>query len=244
MSDKLREHLADPNSYAATFFYGSDGNGGLWKTRNVPAKYSDTWLEDLPIEADNPLAYRTIQKYCDNILQYVDEKKVGLFLFSKPSAENKFGTGTGKTSSAVAVLNHCLYEKLRLHLRGEQTITDNPVYFLKATDLQTAFNAQFRGTMQMQQEASERYYSIKNRAMSVSLLVIDDVATKASTEAFTSELYELIDHRSTEELVTVYTSNVTLDEVAELLGDRIASRIEGSTVSIPFGGRDHRKKVL
>lgn len=598
MTEKLREYLADPNSYPAVYMYGADGKGGLWATRNVPAKYSELWLEDLPIEAENPQAYQLVQKYIGDIVKYVDEKKVGLFFFSKPSAENKFGTGTGKaqplyskvltpngykkmgdiklgdavvdgegnttevigvypqgkkpvyrvhlqdstyidvsdehlnsvqyydrhkkrlvdeilttneliakledntrysrprkyrikipvidcwdennlpvnpyvmgallgdgglssdsilftnseedivekmgillsqigyelryssgtsyrisridrkqssqlkdgeinlhclikqlglkglsidkhipemylkssieqrtqllqglidtdgyicgggtveystsspqlsddftflarslgirvtverrssgytnngeyfpcntsyrhhlkipkwlsfysskkhserfkerqnepirridkieyigeedcqcimvespchtyitdnftvthnTSAAVAVLNGYLYERLRLHLRGEKLITDNPVYFLKGTELQTAYNSQFRGNFSMQEEASERYYSIKDRAKKVDLLVLDDIGTRSTTEAFKDELYELIDHRVSEELVTVFTSNVTLAEVAELQGDRIASRIEGATVAVPFGGKDFRRKQL
>ena len=244
MGEKLREYLADPNSYAATFFYGSDGKGGLWKTRNVPSKYSECWMENLPVEKENPLAYKTIEKFCGNVVHYVDEQNVGLFLFSKPSPENTFGTGTGKTTAAVTVLNHYIYERLRLHLRGEKLIEDNPVYFLKSTDLQTSFNAQFRGNPQMQQEASERYYRMKERAKSVDLLVLDDVATKTATEAFTEEMYDLIDHRASEDLTTVFTSNVTLEEIAKLQGDRIASRIEGMTVQVSFGGRDWRKKTL
>lgn len=244
MTDKLRQYLADPESYPAVFMYGSDGKGGLWKTRNVPAKYSECWMENLPIETANPKAYATVEKYVSDIIHYVDEKKVGLFFFSKPTVENPFGTGTGKTTTAVTILNHYLYERLRLHLRGDKDIVDNPVYFLKSNDLQVAFNAQFRGTAQMQQEASTRYYAIKKRAKTVDLLVVDDIATKASTEAFTEELYELVDHRSTEELVTIYTSNEPLSEVGKLLGDRIASRIEGATVALPFTGKDWRKKTI
>lgn len=597
MTDKLRQYLADPESYPAVFMYGSDGKGGLWKTRNVPAKYTECWMENLPIEAANPKAYATVEKYVSDIIHYVDEKRVGLFFFSKPTVENPFGTGTGKaqpltskvltpsgyklmgdiqvgdsmvdgngeltevigvypqgkrkvyrihlqdktfievseghlnsvqyydkhakeyinevltteeliaklekntrfsrprkyripvpvvdvwddadlpidpyllgvligdgglsgrsitftnsepdivkkvneilaeigyelresmnkygisridrkqasqldendcnlhknirdlglnclsvdkhipdvylnssirqrtellqglmdtdghvsksgaveystsskqlsedfsylarslgirvttsikksgytengkyhacndsyrhymkvpsslkffssekhtnrfrerqnepirridkveyvgeaecqcisvaspshtyitdnftvthnTTAAVTILNHYLYERLRLHLRGDKDIVDNPVYFLKSNDLQVAFNAQFRGTAQMQQEASTRYYAIKKRAKTVDLLVVDDIATKASTEAFTEELYELVDHRSTEELVTIYTSNEPLSEVGKLLGERIASRIEGATVALPFTGKDWRKKTI
>lgn len=244
MTDKLRQYLSDQTSYPAVFMYGSDGQGGLWKTRNVPTKYSECWMENLPIEAANPIAFATVEKYVSDIIHYVDEKRVGLFFFSKPTVENPFGTGSGKSTTAVTILNHYLYERLRLHLRGDKDIVDNPVYFLKSNDLQVAFNAQFRGTPQMQQEASTRYYAIKQRAKTVDLLVVDDLATKASTEAFTEELYELVDHRSTEELVTIYTSNEPLSEVGKLLGDRIASRIEGSTVAVPFTGKDWRKKTL
>lgn len=244
MTDKLLDLLKDSDSYPAIMMYGSNGNGGLWKSRNVPAKYSESWLDNLPIEADNPTAHATICKYCNSVVRYVQEKRVGLFLFSRPNSENKFGTGTGKTHSSITVLNHYLLERLRQHVKGEQKITDNPVYFCKSTDLQTAYNAQFRGTPEMQREASQKYYAVKSRVKKVELLVLDDVATKATTEAYTEELYEIIDHRATEELTTIFTSNMTLDEVADMLGHRIASRIEGMTVPVAFQGKDHRKKVL
>lgn len=244
LQDKLLELLADENSYPYIFMYGSDGTGGLWKSRNVPAKYSNNFIDSLPIAEENPVAYATVEKYVGNVIQYVQEKKVGLFFFSKPCPENKFGTGTGKTTAAITILNHYLLERLRQHLKNVRSIDDNPVYFCKSTDLQTAFNAQFRGSSEMQKDASERYYAIKNRAKAVELLVFDDIATKASTESFTEELYEIIDHRATEELATIYTSNMTLEDVAGLLGDRIASRIEGMTVPVAFTGRDYRRKVL
>jgi DNA replication protein DnaC len=244
MHDKFTELLQDTSSYPYIFLYGNDGNGGLWKTRNVPAKYSDCFMENLPIESENPTAYATIQKYSDNILHYVQDKKVGLFLFSKPTQEISFGTGTGKTQSAITLLNHYLLARVRQHVTGELRITDNPVYFCKSTDLQTLFNSQFRGSPDMQRAAGEKYYSVKARVKAVDFLVLDDVATRASSEAYTEELYEIIDHRATEELVTVFTSNVNMEEVTKLLGDRIASRIHAMTVPVVFTGRDYRRKVL
>lgn len=244
MSDRFTELLQDQSSYPYIFLYGTDGNGGLWKTRNVPAKYSDCLLETLPFQQENPTAYATVVKYVENIQHYVHEKSVGLFLYSKPTAENRFGTGTGKTHSAITILNEYLLERVKQHVTGQSKITDNPVYFCKSTDLQTLFNSQFRGTADMQQAASAKYYAVKNRVKSVDLLILDDVATKATSDAYTEELYEIIDHRATEELTTVFTSNIPINEVADLLGDRIASRVEGMTVPVVFTGVDHRKKVL
>lgn len=244
MTDKFAELLADTSSYPYIYLFGTDGTGGLWKTRNVPVKYSDCRLDNLPTKAENPTGYATVEKYCQNSITFVHDKRVGLFFFSRPSQQNKFGTGTGKTQSAITVLNEYLLERVKLHVSGQHRIEYNPVYFLKSTELQTVFNSQFRGTYQMQEDASKKYYAVKDRAKTVDLLVFDDVATKGITEAYTEELYEIIDHRATEELATIFTSNVPLSELAELLGDRIASRIEGMTVPVEFKGKDWRKKVL
>lgn len=244
MTDKFAELLADTSSYPYIYLFGTDGTGGLWKTRNVPVKYSDCRMDNLPTKAENPTAFATVEKYCSDSITFVHDKRVGLFFFSRPSQQNKFGTGTGKTQSAITILNEYLLERVKLHVSGQQRIEYNPVYFLKSTELQTVFNSQFRGTYQMQEDASKKYYAVKDRAKTVDLLVFDDVATKGTTEAYTEELYEIIDHRATEELATIFTSNVPLSEIAELLGDRIASRIEGMTVPVEFKGKDYRKKVL
>lgn len=244
MADKFTELLSDTSSYPYIYLFGTDGNGGLWKTRNVPVKYSDCRLNNLPTQEANPTGYATVEKYCSDSVNFIHEKRVGLFFYSRPSQENRFGTGTGKTQSAITILNEYLIERVKLHVTGQRVITDNPVYFCKSTDLQTTFNSQFRGTYQMQETASKKYYAVKDRIKSVDLLVFDDVATKATTEAFTEELYEIIDYRATEELATIFTSNVPLSEIADLLGDRIASRIEGMTVPVEFKGKDFRKKVL
>lgn len=244
MTDKFAELLDDTSSYPYIYLFGTDGTGGLWKTRNVPIKYSDCRLDNLPTKAENPTAFATVEKYCSDSITFVHDKRVGLFFFNRPSQQNKFGTGTGKTQSAITVLNEYLLERVKLHVSGQQRIEYNPVYFLKSTELQTVFNSQFRGTYQMQEDASKKYYAVKDRAKTVDLLVFDDVATKGTTEAYTEELYEIIDHRATEELATIFTSNVPLSEIAELLGDRIASRIEGMTVPVEFKGKDWRKKVL
>ena len=72
------------------------------------------------------------------------------------------------------------------------------------------------------------------------LLVLDDIAIKNCTEAFMSELYEVIDHRVSEELATIYTSNVSREELEDILGQRIQSRLYENCIPIELNGEDHR----
>lgn len=238
----------DWTCFACTFMHGvAGGNGGLWATTGVPKAYKKARLENLPIEEANPKAYAIIKKYVENVLMFVQEKHAGLFLYSIPEASNPFGTGTGKTTSAVTVLNHFLIERARAYLKGQQDMKGNPALFVKATELQNAFNAQFRGTKQMQEEASQRYYNLKKALKNTELIVMDDIATRGSriSEAFEDELYEILDYRSTHsEGATIFTSNVTLEELRNSLGDRIASRIAGMTVKVGFKGSDNRLDSL
>lgn len=81
--------------------------------------------------------------------------------------------------------------------------------------------------------------------MSVELLVFDDIGIRQKiTDNFENELTEIIDGRDSDTLATIYTSNLPIDKLADTLGDRIASRIDGMTVSVAFKGKDHRKGGL
>jgi DNA replication protein DnaC len=237
----------DYTCYPCTFMHGVEGGkGGLWATTGVPKKYKGARLSNLPIAEANPKAYAIVKKYCENVLTFAQDKQVGLFLYSIPQDDNPFGTGTGKTTSAVTILNHFVIERARAYLKGQQELKDNPAIFVKSTELQNSFNAQFRGTRQMQEDASVRYYNLKKALKKTELVVLDDIATRGSriSEAFEDELYEILDFRSTNGHSTIFTSNVTLEEMSKSLGDRIASRIAGMTVKVGFKGSDNRLDSL
>lgn len=238
------KRTCDYTCFACTFMHGLDGNGGLWATTGVPKKYRGSRIENLPIKEDNPKAFTLLEKYVGDILRYVQEKNVGLFLYSLPSPSNPFGTGTGKTTSATAVLNHYVIERSKAYLTGKQEITENPAIFVKATELQNSFNAQFRGTLEMKDKASTRYYRLKQALKQTELVVIDDIATRGSriSEAFEDELYEIIDYRASQvdNGATIFTSNVNMDELENNLGQRIASRIAGMVIKVGYQGSDKR----
>lgn len=224
--------------------HGVSGTSGLWRASNVPMKYCGSLGDTLPIEGDNPLAYAFVMAYIANVLENV-QKGTGLFFYSIPNAENKFGTGTGKTTAATAIINEYLLARVKEDSRGTRKITHNPVLFYKASELQNLYNAQFRGTAEMQDEASRKYYKIKKMLMSVELVCLDDIGIRTKiTDAFENEITEIIDGRDSKMLATIYTSNLPIDKLAETMGERIASRIAGMTKQVAFKGKDHRKVNL
>lgn len=223
--------------YPYIFLHGTDGKGGFWKTRNVPSKYSDYFIENLPISEDNPKVYSAIKNYCENVIDRVQGTNRGIYFCGN--------TGTGKTASAVTILNEYLLARVIQHVTGKKQIEFNPVLFIKLADLQNIYNSQFRGSNEMQNTASERYYSFKQRMKEVDLLVIDDVALRGLPEGFQNELYEIIDYRATEDITTIITSNIPYEELPEFVGDRIASRIQGMCgTQVILKGSDHRKGGL
>lgn len=234
----------NPLCYPFIVLHGQKGESGFWRASGVPNKYKDMMLHNIPIKEENPQAFAMIERYIQKIEEVVEEKGLGLFIYSIPNKDNLFGTGTGKTTTAVAILNEYVIDATRRHLKGQKELKKNPALFVKASEFQNKYNAQFRGNFDMQQEASSGFYKLKDRMKYVPLLVLDDIAVRDTTEAFKNELFEVIDYRATEDLTTIFTSNYPMTKLSEFLGERIVSRIDGMTLQIGFQGKDHRKGGL
>jgi DNA replication protein DnaC len=223
--------------------HGESGESGIVGLAGVPKKYKTATKANLPIKEDNPEIYEAIIAICNNIEDFID-KGVGLYLYSVPNPQNPRGTGTGKTTSALTILNSYLAHRLVQHIKGEREIKELPALFVKASKLQNSYNAQFRGTKEEQEEASSKFYKLKKLMIQTDLLVIDDIALRSSTEAFANEVYEIIDERVTEERAIIMTSNEPIETVGKVLSEQIRSRIEGSCELLAFEGKDHRKKGM
>lgn len=230
--------------YPYTFLHGSEGNRGFYHKTNVPTKYQKCRLSNLPIAEQNPKIKTVIDRYLGDIDRYIISENRGLFLFSIPNPQNLFGTGVGKTTTACTILNEYLIYRVKQHLKGELELSENPTYFIKASEFQNTYNSQFRGDSERQKEASESYYRMKARMKNVELLVIDDIAIRDLTEALKNELFEVIDYRVVEDKTTIYTSNHPLGNIIEMLGERICSRIDGTTYALGFEGQDKRKEKM
>jgi DNA replication protein DnaC len=140
-------------------------------------------------------------------------------------------------------LNSYLTHRLVQHIKGEREIKDLPALFVKASKLQNQYNSQFRGTQSDQEDAQSKFYKLKKLMIETDLLVLDDIALRGATEAFTNEMYEIIDERVTEERAIILTSNEPIETVGKILSEQIRSRIEGSCELLAFEGKDHRRRV-
>ena len=83
---------------------------------------------------------------------------------------------------------------------------------------------------------------IINKYVNKNYLVIDDIGVEKTTDFNFNILYEIIDRRYMKmKKGLIITSNLSLDKLAEKLGDdRIPSRIAGMSVIIKLEGRDRR----
>ncbi|WP_250637008.1 ATP-binding protein [Lentibacillus amyloliquefaciens] len=74
------------------------------------------------------------------------------------------------------------------------------------------------------------------------LLVLDDIGAEQQTEWSTSKLFEILDDRSGK--ATVYTTNLSSDELKERVGERNFSRMMDNTNVIVMNGSDYRRRAF
>ena len=223
--------------------HGETGNGGVLGAAQVPKVFRSILLKDLPFQTDNPKAFKTIKFYVSDIVNQV-EQGTGLYLHGIPSSTNPRGCGNGKSTAAASIVNEYLVARVIQDVKKERRIDDVPALFMNVSKFQNTFNAMFRGTSHLKDQATNDYYNLKTLMKKVPLLVFDDIGVRDATESFKGEFYEVIDDRSNELLANVFTSNVPTEDLTKILDDRIASRIEGAALIIPFGGQDHRRRGL
>jgi DNA replication protein DnaC len=81
-----------------------------------------------------------------------------------------------------------------------------------------------------------------DRLAGADLLHIDDLGAEHRTEWVLEQLYTIVNSRYEDERSTIVTSNLGRDELAEQLGERIVSRLEGCCDVLPFYGPDQRQQ--
>jgi DNA replication protein DnaC len=134
--------------------------------------------------------------------------------------------GSGKTHLAIALMLYWYAEKFDPR-RLKACYLSLPYFFLS---LRNSFG---RNTGDAEADIVERYSSI-------SLLLIDDLGAQKISEWSRESLYVLVDRRYREKLPTIVTSNLDLDQISELIDDRIASRLAEMCTVMHLAGDDHR----
>jgi len=72
------------------------------------------------------------------------------------------------------------------------------------------------------------------------VLVLDNLGVEKTSDWVLQTLYTIIDRRYREELRTIITSNLSIEEIREKLDDKIASRIVGMCRVCILRGMDRR----
>lgn len=131
-------------------------------------------------------------------------------------------TGTGKTHQAYGLLREIALAAARANRRCRWRFTTHP-----------NLNAEMRP------KPDESHTFALEPYLEADLLILDDVGAGKQSD-FTSEtLTRLVDHRWAGRLPTVYTTNLTADQLEQAVGDRVLSRMADATV-VALTGPDRR----
>lgn len=218
--------------------HGINGTGGKVYMSDVPPAYRNITAATSPVREDQPEVYEIVDAYVETFSRIfeVDAEPVkSLYLFSR-------SPGTGKTTTAVAIMHEYLIRYyIECRKRGIP-IQDRPVYFLSVNGWQSLYNEFNRSRVPeyIAELAAESYYQKMSAAKTVNFVVLDDIGVRDASDAFRADLHEIIDARITNELPTVYTSNIPLDELKYVYDERLADRIRDRCVDVHFEGTSKR----
>lgn len=112
--------------------------------------------------------------------------------------------GSGKTYLAASIANELMESQLK-------------VLFLVVPDLLDELRATYKS------EVSE--LDLLDTARTIPILILDDLGAHNYTDWTRNRLYSIINYRLNEQLPTVITSNLSLDEMEDHIGLRTTSRI-------------------
>jgi DNA replication protein DnaC len=151
-------------------------------------------------------------------------KKIKKFLTSDSNNLNFFlygGVGTGKTYSAYAIAKLYFVNKMSVRLYN---------YIDLLTQIKESFG----------KPGSDDF--IKEKVCSQDAIILDDLGAEKVTEWTLEILYRLIDHRYINMIPLIIISNLNIEDLSKIYGDRIMSRIVGIMGDniIKFTGKDRR----
>lgn len=175
----------------------------------------------IPEMADIP-AFEALNEYKERVLEKVQAGE-GLYIWGK-------STGNGKTSWACKIMSH-YFRKIAFDtgLENEGLYIFLPTFLEELRDNYDNKDPEFEQVLTM--------------VKGCKLLIIDDIGAERVTDWVRERVVSIINTRVSNNLATIYTSNLSPEELKEELGDRISSRVVGSSQIIEMVGGDRRLGV-
>ncbi|KUP31118.1 DNA replication protein [Bacillus halotolerans] len=225
--------------------HGVSGNGGRSAAAGLPREYRLVTLGNSPARGDQPEAYKAVDAYASTFDRQFDQQDGTITPAERIKDLYLVGEepGTGKTTTAAALLN----EWMRVHYSGSLRRglgpSQRPAYFLDVNAWQNDYNEFNRPRVpdSVAEPAAARYYRALEAAKTAPFAVLDDIGVRDATDGFRGDLHAVINARVTNQLPTIYTSNVALGSLATVFGEkRLADRIGDLCREIEFVGESKR----
>lgn len=148
-------------------------------------------------------------------VEQLRESRKGLFLHGS--------VGTGKTHIAYAIAKE-MYEERRVQVK-----------FWNSAELMNRIRESYGN--RYEGDYVDEILAFKG------LLVIDDVGSERLTDWVAEQFYLIVNKKYNDMLPVIFTSNFNVGELAERVGERVASRLVEMCEVIELGGEDRRLKV-
>jgi DNA replication protein DnaC len=190
---------------------------------NIPPRFAGKSIESFKADRNRALsAIREIAKayvsgFTPRTLDAAETSFNGLLFIG--------GVGSGKTHMAVAILRAVI----------ERGFTGR---YCNVVDLLDDLRASY------QPNAPQSGQEIIDAIVDVDLLVLDDLGAEAPTGWVHDRLYQIVNRRYEESHPTIITTNLSLDELGEQVGQRITSRLCEMCQRVDFPDQDWRRKRL
>jgi DNA replication protein DnaC len=213
--------------------HGYSGQGGRVANANTPADYRLLTLATSPARENQAKIYGTLEKYTqtfDRQFEADGNRIKSLFLWSE-------SPGTGKTTTAIAVLNEWLIAHYLGSLKRNRQAQQTAAYFLDVNAFQTDYNL---ATMTNDDVAMGSIKATIQRAQQAPFAVLDDIGVRSASEAFRSYVHAIVNYRTANGLPTIFTSNLPIEEMAVVFDARLYDRMRDMCAVLHFSGESKR----
>lgn len=200
----------------------------------MPREYRGITLFNSPARESQSTIYNKLGDYIETfgrIHDETDSRRIkSIYLYSK-------NPGTGKTTTAIALLNQFIIASYLGALKRDMRPPLRPVFFLDLNELQSSFNL---ATQTRDEGALKRFRKTIEIASFCPFVAIDDIGLRSATEAFRGHVHTIINARCANGLPTVYTSNIPIDELTTIFDARLADRVRDQCAVFAFDGESKR----
>ena len=186
---------------------------GMMDRSRIGKRFRDRTFERFEINAKNKSAYDICLNYVENF-KGLSEKGNGLVMLG--------AVGSGKTHLAASIANYIIAE------HKIQVVFGSVVSLL----------GEIKATYSDDSTINET--EILNELKKTRLLIIDDLGKEKTSDWVSEIFYSIINYRYENYLPVIVTSNLTLKELAEKVGEATVSRLLGTSRVIKFEGKDYR----
>ena len=197
----------------------------LFKQAEIPERFRWKFRDDfsaLAPDGNTPIPVAQKARKALDLVAWVvgsdEEPQRGFLLHGTP--------GTGKTLLGSIILNELILHRAR----AGRFLNLSRKYFQKLRD-----------TYSQDSEHYGQTWQIIDAFCSIPYLVLDDFGVQRGTDWETEMLYDLVDARYSEQRFTIVTTNQTPEEIKELSGGRIFSRLSEMCYAVEMSGNDYRQ---